>query len=865
MVTDVGMTTILDNLMEGVYIVSPDWRLLYVNKTMVSYMNYPREEVLGRTILEVYPGFEKTEIFKAYKRSMEQRVVTQSEIEFEFPGHSRGWFEIRTQPVEQGILVLAIDVSERKKVNEDILSRERMLTESQKVAHIGSWEWDIADDEVTWSDELHRIFGLMPTDFGATYESFLKYAHPEDRQVVSNSVQQALDDHKDFEHYYRVVRPDGIERIVHGKGNVVVENGVPVKMRGIAQDVTDRRMVEEKIAKNEQLLAESQRIAHIGSWEWDIAANQVTWSDEQYRIFGLNRLGFDATLESFFKCVHPEDRAFMENTIQQAIHNHKDFDVHYKVLRPNGIVRLVHGRGTVVLKNGKPVKLQGVTQDVTERSIVEQAIKQNEQLLSESQKVAHVGSWDFNMTESKLTWSDEMYRIYGLDPQVHQITYEDYLKYNHPEDLELVTNTIRQALEDHKDFDFNHRIIRQDGTVRILQGRGKVILENGVPVRMLGVGQDVTERKTAEEEIIKQKKFTEAVLNNIPGDVAVFDKDQNYVFINPRAVSSPELRQWLIGKNDFDYCQHKGLDDTLAQKRKKRFGEAVQSKADVEWIDEQQDNQGRLVYMLRKFHPVFEDNQLAYVIGYGVNITDLKTTEKKLGEALQSAQSAFKDLEQFSYMVSHDLQEPLRMVSSFLNLLKQKASDQLDDLAKQYVYYAVDGADRMKILIQDLLQFSKISTGAEDFKEVDVNEVLQYVIHVQQFEIKKNDAQVTCTQLPVITANHSLVSQLFMNLISNSIKYNNKANPQVEVGSTEDAVKWTFYVKDNGIGIAPENLEKVFLIFKRLHTRQEYSGTGIGLAICNKIVEKHGGSIWVESEPGKGSTFYFTIPKKIAS
>jgi light-regulated signal transduction histidine kinase (bacteriophytochrome) len=173
----------------------------------------------------------------------------------------------------------------------------------------------------------------------------------------------------------------------------------------------------------------------------------------------------------------------------------------------------------------------------------------------------------------------------------------------------------------------------------------------------------------------------------------------------------------------------------------------------------------------------------------------------------------------------------------------------------------VDGAERMKKLVNDLLAYSRIGTNKEEFTVTDLNEAMGYVIFVLDEDIKKNQAVITVKPLPVIMANKTLISQLFMNLVSNSLKYHGGKIPEIEVGLTEEHDKYIFYVKDNGIGIDPKFFDKIFIIFQRLHNRTEYSGTGIGLAICKKIVETHKGKIWLKSEPGIGSTFYFSIPK----
>jgi PAS domain S-box-containing protein len=383
-----------------------------------------------------------------------------------------------------------------------------------------------------------------------------------------------------------------------------------------------------------------------------------------------------------------------------------------------------------------------------------------------------------------------------------------------------------------------------------------------VPEGILVFSVDRTVRLRVQQKLVEQKKFFETILNNLPADIAVFDRNHHYLFLNPRAVKNDELREWLIGKDDFDYVQRKGLDVSVAEKRRAQFNSVVSARRAVAWIDEYTLPEGTQ-FILRKMHPFFDGDELQYVIGYGIDVTDSKLSEVKLQQLYSDLKNANRELEQFSYMVSHDLQEPLRMVTGFLNLLKLETQELLSDESKTYIDFASDGAERMKEMIKDLLQYSRIGTSKEDFSEVNLNELITYVQHVLKERIREKSAVIKFSDLGTVTGIETLLSQLFMNLVSNALKYNNTPNPVIEIGRRVEADQFLFYVKDNGIGIDPKFFDKIFGIFHRLHGRNEYSGTGVGLAISKKIVEKHGGRIWVDSQPGNGAVFYFTILKNM--
>ena len=248
-------------------------------------------------------------------------------------------------------------------------------------------------------------------------------------------------------------------------------------------------------------------------------------------------------------------------------------------------------------------------------------------------------------------------------------------------------------------------------------------------------------------------------------------------------------------------------------------------------------------------------------ISFIYDITDLKKAEEELEQTLGNLKRSNFELEQFAYVASHDLKEPLRMVTSFLQLLQRRYEDQLDLEANEFINFAVDGAKRMHYLIEDLLAYSRVMTKGKAFKEVDMDEVLEKVKMNLKVKIEENQVKITQETLPTIDADELQMIQLLQNLIENSIKYRSEKSPEITVSAKKDDNDWIFTVKDNGIGFDPKHGDHIFLIFKRLHTNEEYEGTGIGLAIIKRIVQRHYGSVWAKSELGKGSTFYFSIPE----
>lgn len=502
----------------------------------------------------------------------------------------------------------------------------------------------------------------------------------------------------------------------------------------------------------------------------------------------------------------------------------------------------------------------------------------------------------------------------------------------------------------------------------------------------------VMEESYSNQHIIEKQKFNEIILDNIPADIAVFDKNHNYLYINPNGVRDVETRKWLIGKSDFDYCDYKDLDKTLAQGRRDLFNQAIQTKQQIEWVDEYHKD-GKDIYVMRRFYPVFIDDIFYYVIGYGIDVSDLKriqntvisnenrsklimksssdaiikfdsdgkitfwnpkadqffgwkseevigkiifdiifpktignaysdriiefingdesfgldeiietsginrnklefpieisilplkdpndrvsfctfirdiTSRKEKEEevALQNKilQSQNSELEQFTYITSHDLQEPLLTLMSFSELLLEEYTEGLNDEAKLYIEFINKSAIRMRALVSGLMEYARIGKR-DNVKEIDCNQVLNDVLTDLSVIINKTKAEIEVENLPIIRGYETYIRLLFQNLISNAIKFNKEnTKPEIKIKCSETINEWKFSVKDNGIGIEEKYIDQVFIIFKRLNNDSLYKGYGIGLAHCKKIVDIHNGEIHVKSTINKGSTFSFTISKNI--
>ncbi len=366
---------------------------------------------------------------------------------------------------------------------------------------------------------------------------------------------------------------------------------------------------------------------------------------------------------------------------------------------------------------------------------------------------------------------------------------------------------------------------------------------------------EIVERVRVEESLILEKTFTDTIINSIPGIFYVFDDEGRFV-------------RW--NKNLSTFSEYS--DDEIAQMNPLAFfresdRHQVEARIQMAFYTGISDVEGyfatksgrEIPFYLTGYRTLIDDR--LFLIGTGFDISERKLADDALAKRTQELERSNQELEQFAYVASHDLQEPLRMVASYLQLLERRYGAKLGEDAKDFIGFAVDGATRMKRLINDLLAYSRVGMRGNPFRTTNLNAVLEQVQSNLNSAIIESGAVISIDSLPTIYSDETQMLQLFQNLIGNAIKFSQPdTTPEISITVHQQAAVWEIAVRDNGIGFDQQFAERIFVIFQRLHGKNEYSGTGIGLAISKRIIERHGGRIWAESAPGEGATFKFTLP-----
>ncbi len=631
-------------------------------------------------------------------------------------------------------------------------------------------------------------------------------------------------------------------------------------MMVIHNDITEKDRMFQHHKENEVKLLAAQKIAHVGYWQSILKTNAIYWSDELYRIWGIDKSKVKLDYDWLISSIHPDDRKAYVARRVKALKGKSNLDIRHRILLPDGSIKWVHCKGNVIRdENGEVLVFEGMVQDITDSHLALERL-----MISESRYRGIIESqtnFIFRTDlEGNLTYCNNKYRqefgwLYPGVDMVGQPAMPAVMDYHYSRIFEVVEkcfknpNTVFQVEID-KPSQIKGKIITTLWDFVCLTGSENQLTE----IQCIGI--DISVQTKAKNELQQAYEERNRILESIGDGFFAVDKDWIVTYWNKKAENllGPRKQQ-IVNQNLWDI-----FSDSKNSKSYKYYHQAFES--------------GQMVHFTDYYEATkrwFEISAYPSEAGLSVYFKDI--TERKIHEDQLDALNRIlrknvndlaisnRELEQFAYVASHDLQEPLRMISSFLTQLEKKYSDKLDGKAHQYIHFAVDGAKRMRQIILDLLDFSRAGQLDQTPELVNVNEVIDEISLLLRKKIQDKSAKFRIHSLPLINAPKTAIRQIFQNLISNSLKYSIKGkNPIIDINAEEFEDYVRFSVKDNGIGISPEYFDRIFIVFQRLHNKDEYSGTGIGLALCRKLIENLGGKIWVESAEGSGSTFYFTLP-----
>ncbi|MGE0813824.1 MAG: PAS domain-containing protein [Vicinamibacterales bacterium] len=642
------------------------------------------------------------------------------------------------------VLWAARDVTARWRAERALRISEERLLEAQRLAHIGSWEVDLATGARHWSDEVFRILELVPGQQPPTRGMFLGLVHPGDRLAVAAAYDDAIRERRRYAVTHRLRFPDGRVKFVEQQAEFVYgDDWTPLLARGTTQDITERVQVAEALRQSEARLLQAQRIAQIGDWTLQVASGQLTWSQEVYRIFEVAPESFTPTYEAFLSAVHPGDRERVDLAFRQSLASREPYRILHRLQLPFGRVKIVEEQGeTTYGPDGAPVCCRGTVQDVTERMLVAEALRVSEARLRQAELLAGFGHYQCDESGGDLQCSDGLKRLFGFDGADVR-TRSQLDERIHPADREQWQRAFEREHGTSQPFDCTCRVVAPGTPVRTLRARGEFRFDPVAgQLRFLAAMIDVSEITEAERRLAE-------------------------------------------------------LNETL---------------------------------------------------------------EQRVTQRTRELESSNRELESFSYSVSHDLRAPLRAIEGFTHAVLESEAPGLSPDGLALLRRVQAAARRMAALIDALLRLSQVFREPLVVVPVDVTAMTRGIVDELLQAVPFPPPTVVIADGLATVGDPRQLRVAFTNLLDNAFKFSARQDRAiVEVGSRAIDGREVFFVHDNGVGFDMADAGKLFQPFERLRTGGDFPGTGIGLATVQRVAQRHGGSAWAESRPGEGTTFYLAL------
>lgn len=853
------LNRILSCVSDQVIMLDSDGRCVFVNERVTEVTGQAAGELLGRIVWELFPGKPGSQFEQEVRRSMRESVPVH--FECHSPERDR-WYEHHVYPSEEGCFILVADITDRKRTQQELRNREAQLqfisnSTPVALAHCS------ADGRFRFVNRAYaNRHGLEPSDIHGRRivdvlgEPAFERLRPYIEQVLAGKTV-----HYELELPYRDL----------GK-RVMAVSYVPEKDAGGAvhgwlcsvRDVTEERRMVAELRRSQSHFELALEAGHCGACEWNLATNVLTWSREHFRIFGYEPFSFEPAHEHWWQRIHPDDRRFVSTELEAARNEHRGAVIEHRIALPDGSIRWVTSRGRFQYDTeGRAVSLHGIVTDITHRKHAEKVLRESEERLRLATQAGRIGIWDWDIGANRVSWTDSLYTIHGISRSEFNGKVEGFAALVHPGDRERVSIAIQRSLKSTEPYELEFRALRPDGTTIWLFTNAVVLRDpNGQGVRMLGATVDITELKLTELALRESEQRFRTLAAHAP--VGIFHTDSQG---KCRLVNEAWTRlSGLTATQALDDGWAKAVHPDDCARVVAEWNDSIQH-ANVftsEYRYRQPD--GSSVWVSAKAVRVLdEQGRTTGFIGTVADINDRKANEaaleRRVEERTASLREAVAQMEEFSYSVSHDLRAPLRAIQGYAEALLSEYSGQLDEQGREFLNRIVRNGTRMDRLILDILTYSRLSQREIHLQPVSLNRLVLEL--VQQYPGAKDPQPEVMIREPLhpVLGHEPSLSQAISNLLSNAAKFVAPGIvPHIEIWTEAVGTDVRLWIKDNGIGVRPEHQSRLFGMFERIHPETKYEGTGIGLAIVRKAMERMGGNVGLQSDGVNGTQFWIQLP-----
>ncbi|MEO1627507.1 MAG: PAS domain S-box protein, partial [Bacteroidota bacterium] len=867
---------ILESIGEGYILADKDLNIVYVNDQICEMSGYKRDEIVGYKVFEIMYDWEKTNQFQELiVESLKGQTVEFEDWHIHKQTGEKWWALIKIRPIRDaagehiGNIATIIDVTELTEARLDMKMSEARYRSLFETAFDGIIVFDGNTEKPISCNKKALDY------FQMTEEEFLNASPLELSPVYQSNGQRSEDMRK------RILKKLNEEGQVHYEWTHLLPDGSPLhteissfqlplsgqKHRTVLfRDITERKKTQEALRENEERLSLALEAGQLGTWDWNIKTGETVYNRRWAEMLGYELDEIQPNDKSFNELVHPDDLSTVLDRIQEHLDGKTPFfELEARMIAKDGSIKWIYDLGKVTAydRENTPLRATGIHIDISRMKQSEQiireseqrfrqlfeALQESEQNLREAQQMANLGSWTYDLRANTIEWTEEIYRLFELDPSEAEPSYDTYLESIHPEDRPKINVAVDRAIATGQAYELNLRHYGSSGKLFYTIARGKPIYENGQVVKLVGTAQDVTNQKLAEEAILETNRKYIDLFENMYDALIITNAEGRFIDANKAAQKMlgyelDELTQLRIPEvvhpDDIDRSQR-----YLQQLIDKGFYSNYEGRIITK--------SGKIRYLQVNSNAIYRDGEFSGSRDIARDVTELKEAEQKREKLLQELEEVNQELKDFAYVVSHDLKAPLRAIGSLSHWISEDYKDVLDQSGRQQLDLLVNRVNRMHNFIEGILEYSRIGRIKIDKEKVALGKMVDEICDTldvpDSFDIAMKEP------LPIIFAERIRMEQLFQNLISNAIKYNDKAKGQLRIGYLDIGEYHQFRLADNGPGIEEKYHEKIFQIFQTLQARDKFESTGIGLTIVKRIVQHYGGKIKVTSSQGMGTTF----------
>jgi PAS domain S-box-containing protein len=693
--------------------------------------------------------------------------------------------------------------------------------------------------------------------------------HPGDQEEATHDFMEASRNQRPFEKEYRLRKWDGTyEWVLDAAIPRLDEQGRFSGYIGSVVNIHRRKLAEQALLETNRRLDIATTAANVGVWSLDVKANKLDWTPLHKRMWGYDENSTSLTYEDWHKVILPGDKEKAFQKVDQALRLRSQYDAFYRIKRANdGVIRWMRSFGQYFYDdNGEPVTFTGVSIDITEQKLAEERIRESEARFRNLADQAPMWVWMADENAQNTYSNKELLRFLGLShfSQLRDLGWHAFV---HPKDIQTVNKALEKASKERKSAAAEFRV------KNAASGRYEWFLVKVVPrfeddkfFGFIGTALNIHQQKKQMAALAESEQRFRTLAETQSQLVWMTDEKGNQLYASSRWEAYAGFKP--TGKNTWAQMIHPDDVEPTGKIWEHSLISGDVYKAELRLKNKNGEYRWHYVHG----EPVKnEKGQVTRWIGSLTDIHDQKTLSQKLEEQVRKRtkelQRSNEDLQQFAHVASHDLKEPVRKIKTFVARLQEEISEKLDERAKTYIHRVLNAANRMVVMIDGVLSYSTISALEEMFEFVDLNEVMKSVEVDLELVIQQKGATIRYNNLPTIEGAPIILHQLFYNLVNNALKFTRPGVPPVITVTTQiessNGLEFALIdVQDNGIGFEQEYADQIFGTFTRLHSKDRYEGSGLGLALCKNIVERHGGSIRAKGIPNQGATFEITLPVK---